>query len=204
MYSCLRTERAVSDVLRDEYSNPLLRLVALAGLITLTFLLSSAPAYAHARLIDSNPADGASVATAPDRVSLTFNERMQQEFTTITVIGPDGGQWQTGEIVVDGPTITAMVRPLGPAGQYQIGYRVVSDDGHPVQGSVSFTLTAPGPGAEASTSASTPAPATPESPQARPDSGGGTPVWPWVAGAVVLVAGGVVVALRLGRNSKRR
>ncbi|MBW0117044.1 copper resistance protein CopC, partial [Pseudonocardia sp. KRD-169] len=29
---------------------------------------------------------------------------------------------------------------------------------------------------------------------------GGTPVWPWIVGAVVLVGGGVGAALRFGRS----
>lgn len=182
----------------------LMRVLAVASITAATLLLGAAPAAAHARLVDSDPPDGASLATAPERVTLTFNERMQQEFTTVTVVGPDGSQWQTGEIVVDGPTITATVRPLGPAGQYQIGYRVVSDDGHPVQGSVSFTLTAPGPGAATAASTSAPEPAAAAPDQAQPEADGGVPVWPWVAGAVVLVALGVVVALRLGRSPNRR
>jgi hypothetical protein len=38
-------------------------------------------------------------------------------------------------------------------------------------------------------------------PSAAPPDAGGAPVWPWIVGAVVLVAGGVFLALRLGRVS---
>jgi len=38
-------------------------------------------------------------------------------------------------------------------------------------------------------------------PSAAPPEPEGTPVWPWIAGAVVLVGAGVVLALRLGRVS---
>ncbi|HLU60438.1 MAG TPA: copper resistance protein CopC, partial [Pseudonocardia sp.] len=88
----------------------------------------------------------------------------------------------------------------------KIGYRVVSADGHPVSGEVSFTLTTPGPGAGAEAPAS--APASEPAPAAAPPAegggaggeNGGTPIWPWILGAVVLVGGGVVAALRLGRS----
>jgi hypothetical protein len=88
---------------------------------------------------------------------------------------------------------------------------VVSDDGHPVQGKVSFTLTAPGPAAAAATTApaaaaapplAAPAPtAAPVAPQASSTPSDSAPIWPWLVGAVILVAAGAVVALRLGRRS---
>jgi copper resistance protein C len=102
------------------------------------------------------------------------------------------------------------VSPLGPAGVYEIGYRVVSDDGHPVSGKVSFTLTTAGPGAAAApvtaapTAAAAPEPApatTAVDPQADSRSSGGAPIWPWLVGAVILVAAGAAVALRLSRRS---
>lgn len=185
-------------------STPFLRALALALLSVLALLAGAAPALAHTRLVGSDPADGASLDTAPDRVALTFNETMQADFSTITVVGPDGAEWQTGEVAASGETVGVAVRPLGPAGRYEIGYRVVSDDGHPVTGSVAFTLTAPGPGAAASTAPapSTQAPAPVAAPPAVEAEGAdeGAPVWPWIAGAVVLVGAGVTAALRMGRG----
>jgi methionine-rich copper-binding protein CopC len=178
-----------------------LRAVALTLLCGLALLLGAGQAVAHTRLIGSDPADGASLATAPDHISLTFNENMQAEFTTVTVLGPDGAMWSTGPVGVDGPTVGVDLRPLGPAGAYQIGYRVVSDDGHPVTGAVTFTLTAPGPGAAVDPApAASPAPPPAAAAAAAPaETGGEAPVWPWIAGAVLLVGGGVFAALRLGR-----
>ncbi|MGI5126654.1 copper resistance CopC family protein [Pseudonocardia sp. CA-107938] len=179
----------------------------LAVVCGLVMLLVAGPAAAHSRLESSDPADGASLATPPSKVTLTFNEQMQQGFATITVIGPGGTAWQDGETQVSGDSVSIAVKPLGPAGVYQIGYRVISDDGHPVSGSVSFTLTSPGPGAAsaaptvAPTSAAAPAATTAAAPVAAAPAGdGGAPVWPWIVGAVVAVGLGVVLALRLGRS----
>jgi len=102
-----------------------------------------------------------------------------------------------------------------PAGAYTVGYRIVSDDGHPVSGSVRFTLTQAGPGhgvpaaesAGSSTgSAAAAAPGQPGQPDgtsgASSDSGsGGIPAWPWVVGGVLLVAAGAAIALRLGKGA---
>ena len=174
------------------------RAIVLAVLCGLALLMSAGQALAHTRLLGSDPADGATLPSAPQRVSLRFNEAMPADFSTVTVRGPDGAAWQTGPVTADGTTLAVALRPLGPAGRYEIGYRVISDDGHPVTGAVAFVLAAPGPGAAsaAATAPAEPAPAV-AGPASRADS---TPVWPWIAGAVLLVAGGVVAALRLGRS----
>jgi methionine-rich copper-binding protein CopC len=180
-----------------------LRTVAVILLAGLALLLGAAPALAHTRLQSSDPADGASLDTAPEHVALTFNEEMSPGFSTITVIGPDGAHYETGEVGAEGGTVSTAVLPLGPAGQYKIGYRVVSADGHPVAGEVSFTLTTPGPATSAPAPAPSAAPAASAAPApvaAPAESDGGMPVWPWILGAVVLVGGGVVAALRLGRG----
>lgn len=174
--------------------------VALVLLTGLALLLAAAPAWAHSRLDSSDPASGASVATAPQKVSLTFDEPVQPGFTVITVIGPDGGDYHSGDISEVDDTVSVGVLPLGPAGAYQIGYRVVSADGHPVSGSVPFTLTTAGTGTGAAAPPSGAAPSVAVVPAAAPGGGGGTPVWPWIAGAVVVVVIGVGAALRLGRS----
>ena len=189
-----------------------LRVAAVTLLCGLALLLGAAPAFAHTRLQSSNPADGSSLDTAPQQVSLTFNEPMQAGFATLTVVGPDSTQYQSGQVSTNGGTVTIGVSPLGPAGKYEIGYRVISEDGHPVSGSVAFTLTAPGPAAATPTPAPaaapaspTPIPAAPPAPAPAPvaastSDGGDTPVWPWIVGGVVLIAIGAVAALRLGRS----
>jgi copper resistance protein C len=175
-----------------------LRRVVVVVLLGIAGMLGAAgPAFAHSTLLGSNPADGASVDTGPSQISLTFNEDMPPGFDVVTVVGPDGKVWQNGEVTTSGPTVSVPVAPLGPAGRYQVGYRVVSADGHPVQGKTSFTLTRAGSG----TAPAQPAPATGPAAAAAPsDGGGGTPVWPWILGAVVLVGAGVAAALRLGRG----
>jgi methionine-rich copper-binding protein CopC len=183
----------------------LTRLLVAGVAACFALLLGAAPAFAHTRLESSDPADGASLSAAPDTVSLTFSEDVDPGFATITVVGPDGTSYQTGDVTGDGGEVRTGVSPLGPAGTYEIGYRVVSDDGHPVSGTVAFTLTAPGPAAAAPSAApeptAAPAPAPAVAPQADAQQSEGAPVWPWILGAVVLVGAGAVSALRLARRS---
>jgi copper resistance protein C len=158
--------------------------LAVAGMIGL-----AGPAFAHNVLVGSDPKDGTQLDVGPSSVSLTFDLPIQNgDFNVITVTGPSGTRWEGGAAKVDSNVISAPVRPLGAAGQYTIGYRILSADGHPVSGAVKFTLTKAGNG-------------TPITPSAATGSSGGgsAPVWPWIVGGVVLLGGGIVVALRMGR-----
>ncbi|WP_025737842.1 copper resistance CopC family protein [Mycobacterium genavense] len=161
--------------------------VAWAGLLlagTLSLAALTAPvAAAHATRVSAEPADGAALTTGPDRVSATFNERLQTTFATMTVVGPDGNVWSTGDTTVQGAIVGVAVRPLGPAGSYTVNYRVTSADGHVVSGSWTFRLTVAGTG--------TPGPAA-----ARSDSGHDLPVWPFVAAAAGIVGAALLWTVR--------
>jgi copper resistance protein C len=173
-----------------------LRRVVVVVLLGIAGMLGAAgPAFAHSTLLGSNPADGASVDTGPSQISLTFNEDMPPGFDVVFVIGPDGKEWQNGTVTTNGPVVSVPVAPLGPAGTYRVGYRVVSGDGHPVEGRTSFTLSKAGSG----TAPAQPAAAGPGT-AAKSGSGGGLAIWPWILGAVVLIGAGVVAVLRLGRS----
>jgi methionine-rich copper-binding protein CopC len=167
--------------------------VVLLGMVGM--LGAAGTAFAHSTLVGSNPADGASVDTGPSQISLTFNEDMPAGFDVVFVIGPDGKEWQNGTVATSGPVVSVPVAPLGPAGTYRVGYRVVSGDGHPVEGRTSFTLSKAGSGTAPAQPAAAGAGTAAES-----GSGGGLAIWPWILGAVVLIGAGVVAVLRLGRS----
>lgn len=171
------------------------RALTLTVATTLALLLGSAPAWAHTELESSTPAADAALPSAPSTVALTFGEDVSPDLATVTVTGPDGTRYENGAPTASGATLNQALRPLGPAGNYRIDYRVVSDDGHPVSGTVPFSLTAPGPGASAA------GPAAPPAPPASPETAAGsdaatTPAWPWIVGAVLVVLAGAGLALR--------
>jgi methionine-rich copper-binding protein CopC len=162
----------------------------LAPMLTLVLavlaLAGAGVAAAHATLIASDPAPGTALTVAPTTVSATFSEELQAAFAAMTVVGPDGNLWSTGDVRVDGAVAEVDVRPLGPSGTYTANYRVTSADGHVITGSWSFDLTVSATGTPGSSVAPTPAPAAPA---AAADDG--MPVWPFVVAAVVLVGAGV-------------
>jgi methionine-rich copper-binding protein CopC len=104
-------------------------------------VLSPLSAQAHAALISSSPSDGDVVASVPTEVSFTFDEAVGSP-AFVSVIGPDGADIADGDAVVDGATVTQAVRLLPEQGRYTASYRVVSDDGHAVTGTIRFTVDA--------------------------------------------------------------
>jgi copper resistance protein C len=149
--------------------------------------LTAGAASAHAARVSTDPADHALVSSGPVSVSATFTEDLQTTFAAMTVVGPDGNLWAAGSPQVHGPVVSVGVHPLGPAGTYTVNYRVTSADGHVVSGSWSFRLTASGTG--------TPGPAA----QPAGDSSDDVPAWPFALGALALVGGGALWAVRSRR-----
>ena len=106
----------------------------------------AASASAHSVLISMTPADGSLVMTAPTAVVLTFDENVQSLGDAISVIDPMGKQIQNGTPQVLNNTMTQALTPITVPGHYQVLYRVVSADGHPVTKELGFNyLSASGP-----------------------------------------------------------
>lgn len=118
------------------------RVVLLLVVCTLATVGLAGRALAHTTLIGSDPADGAVLTAAPTTVTLTFDDPLADFEPVLTVTGPDGVTYQSGSPTVDGTRLSNAVNALPVAGTYTVAYRVVSDDGHPVEGTVSFTLAA--------------------------------------------------------------
>jgi methionine-rich copper-binding protein CopC len=158
-------------------------LVALAALVVV--LLPAAPAWAHNQLISTVPAAGSTLAKPPTTVTLKFVQPLNPKFTTIAVSDAARHRVPAGAPAIDGGSGTVtLTEPLGNGG-YTVAYRIVSVDGHVVQGSYDFTVADPAlPAAPAA--ASSPAPA------AASSSGGGIPL-----GALIAI-GAIVVLLAAG------
>lgn len=132
------------------------RATVLGGLL---ILLSAAPASAHSALLSTDPVEGSVLSEAPSVVTLVFNEDVAPQFVdgaitlgteapvpvTATVTG--------GQVALD---VAAETVTSGAGQAWQVDYRVVSADGHPISGTVAFTVEAVS-SAAASTSAAVPA-----------------------------------------------
>nr|WP_222531892.1 copper resistance protein CopC [Azospirillum sp. 412522] len=113
------------------------QIVALVLLVLLaTFPRSS---LAHAVLMESVPADGASLTAAPASVTLRFNEPV----TPIRVQLLDQQRRDMADpqsAVAENGSVRLALPPGLPNGLYVASYRVTSADGHPVAGSFTFGI----------------------------------------------------------------
>ena len=116
-------------------------------LITLFTLLISLigiqEADAHAQLTSSFPGKNKIVALMPPLIWLEFDGDLlqfeDQEVNKITVTNNKNLRVDTGGTIVGGSRISTRLKSGLKAGKYVISYRIVSEDGHPVQGKISFT-----------------------------------------------------------------
>src|SRR5215207_9646408 len=124
---------------------------ATAGLF---MALSPMAAYADASLIETTPEREAQV-DAGDITSVTFrfNQKIHAPSAIVEVDGPDEISVATGKVSVDGAAVSLPIATDKP-GTYRAAYRVVSSDGHPVTGVLTFEVRQ----ATASASASEPSP----------------------------------------------
>ncbi len=102
-------------------------------------LVTATAALAHSKAEDTTPAAGATVETV-EVIELRFDDPMR--VTAIALVGPDGELAITRETGLDPVTeFRAMPNENMPAGAYTVDWRGLSSDGHPMQGSFSFTVT---------------------------------------------------------------
>jgi copper resistance protein C len=175
-----------------------------AILATMAVALVAVPARAHAELESSEPADGASLATAPAEITLTFGEELLAAGSAVTLTEVEtGAALEAGPAEVTGDTVSVAWPESSPAGELRADYRVVSTDGHPVEGSITFTVEeAVGPSAAVAVNpvaasadptadtGSEPASDPAASPSATPqetDDGGGVLIWVVGLGLAILV-----------------
>lgn len=115
-----------------------------AALVLGGALIPAAVASAHDRLVGSTPAAGATVTAEPGSVALDFSEDLlaldaqASGFAIQVVNASDGSFHQDGCVTVDGSTATSRIA-LGTAGTYQVTWRAVSSDSHPIDGTYFFT-----------------------------------------------------------------
>jgi methionine-rich copper-binding protein CopC len=118
------------------------RLLTLVALATLAPLLLPTHGWPHAYLVRSAPAARATVARAPERVQLWFNERLEPAYSRVSVWSGDGTRVDAGDVQVAAsePTRLSVGVPGLPAGRYTVKYRVLSVDGHVVEAEFAFTV----------------------------------------------------------------
>jgi copper transport protein len=115
-----------------------MRLVVAVAALLLVVVCGVTGAFAHASLVATEPRDGSMVAQAPKTVRLRFNEPVTP--AVIRVIDSDGTTRNDAVVHAVDETIEITLPTGLPAGTQVISYRVISADGHPVAGSMMFSV----------------------------------------------------------------
>jgi methionine-rich copper-binding protein CopC len=166
------------------------RLLAVAGVLAASALLGAGQVAAHSQLVSTMPADGAVLNEPPQSVVLTFDEALIPEVDSISINDAAGNAVASATVEPVGSTLT-VPWPAGlPDGVYQVAYRVVSSDGHPVIGAISFTV---------GMASAAPSESDPGAETAAGDDGGGL-LLPVVVVAVIIILLGAAVAMARRRR----
>ena len=115
-------------------------------LLLCSVLLIAAPAYAfaHGEMVQAFPEVDSKVLTAPAEVSIEFNSKLQTigdaNINLITVTDNQGQIISSQTSVVEGNRISTRLQLTDITGLVSVHYRIVSEDGHPVEGDYSFSV----------------------------------------------------------------
>jgi copper transport protein len=110
----------------------------------LTTLVSTSVARAHAKLLGSKPADGATLSQAPKIIELEFNQALQAaEMSEIAVTDSGGKRVDKQNVVVfEGKNLRCDLEEL-ISGVYTVEWKTLSADNHSIKGKFSFRLALP-------------------------------------------------------------
>ena len=114
-------------------------ILALVTSVTLTAL----PATSHEQLVDQEPKSGQVLEAGIAEVRLSFSDDLisldNSAGSEIVILDSNQNPVNNGCAVIDARTAIARA-DIDTPGTYQVGWRVVSGDGHPISGSFSFVV----------------------------------------------------------------
>lgn len=113
----------------------------MAALLMLFGVTIASPVLAHTELESTSPTDGEALATPPAQIDLVFGEAPLPDAIDLSITDASGAVVASAlpATVTENTVSTPWPADLSD-GAYTVNYRVVSDDGHPVTGTFSFTI----------------------------------------------------------------
>ena len=198
---------------------------ARAALVAAALLaLLATPARAHDQLIESDPAAGQTLETSPAALTLTFSADILDLSSQVVVTDAAGQVVLDAPGAIDGTVLTVEIEHPFDAGEYLVTWRVVSSDGHPIDGTFSFTVLAAAPSDPEPSPDATPEPTPDATSSADPDptedpadtTGPALPdvrpggslfatssLWPFVLMGVLMLAAGAYYTWKNNRDDRR-
>lgn len=113
---------------------------ALIGLTVIAVGPSITSAWAHSELVSTLPSHSAQLNGAPVEVAFTFDKSLLLGTTTIAILDSSGKLLESREATPRGESIAVPWPTELRTGSYQVAYQGASGDGHPVSGSITFTI----------------------------------------------------------------
>lgn len=108
-----------------------------AAVIAMTLTLSTI-SFAHTALVESTPADGATINTPPASTSLVFTEEVKLVKFQVMGTGHEmSTEFKPSTAASD--TFTVVTPGMHP-GPFTINWSVIGSDGHAVNGSIAFVV----------------------------------------------------------------
>ena len=172
-----------------------------AAIFAAALLGALAPASAHDVAESTSPASGATVATPPEKVSITFS-RNPLVLGSQVAVNHDGANWADGAVEIVDNVASQKLKPGAPAGLYTVAWRVASSDGHPIEGTFTFTATAGATGSTAAAAVPTMGTAQPGITPAPERPASSSEPFPWSIVIFVGTAIGILVVLGLMAKSR--
>ena len=113
-----------------------MKTLSLSALLLAVF--TATPAFAHARLVKSQPLEGARVKS-PTRIVLSFSEALEPAFSGALLMDKDGRNLSGEPVKVSGRVITLKPGHLEP-GDYIVSWHSVGHDAHRLEGRLHFRV----------------------------------------------------------------
>lgn len=107
-----------------------------AALILLVMMPFTAEA--HTALTASNPAQGEVLTEVPQELELTFGTKIE-EGSSLTLTGPSA-EVELDTVLVEKNVMKGVISDQLENGQYIISWKIIGEDGHPIEGEIAFGL----------------------------------------------------------------
>ncbi len=184
---------------------------ALAAIaVAISAVIPSQAAFAHAELETSNPEANSVIGAAPEFVSLTFSDKLiqiegEEASNQIEVVNSANDRVDNADYQVTGEVLTVSLEPNLADDSYKITYRVVSDDGHPIEGVIEFEVSAAAQSGEATPMpiSEQPEPTLYEVPAEEEQPANGLAIGVGVLVGAVVVAGAMFFVFRRFKADKK-
>jgi hypothetical protein len=128
----------------------MMRKLSLAVLALVCLVLSSPISFAHGEIVTTYPLRDSTSSPTPTQVWIEFDGELQlidgEVINTLKVKDSTGLVVSSEEAVIEGSKISTQISDQSVGGVFTVEYRIVSEDGHPVEGSYTFEAS---PGFEA-------------------------------------------------------